>query len=140
MATTPRKRMQVKRAATPDERRPFHAHGHVDVHALGEGAAMHGTFEPGWRWSNDVAPIAGTRSCQSPHLGYVLSGRMQVRMDDGQEEEIGPGDFVRIEPGHDAWVIGDEPCVMVDFAATDYAKARTAPVRPSRPGERTSAS
>lgn len=127
MATIARRGMQVKRGAAPDESRPFKAHGHVDVHKLGEGAVMHGVFEPGWKWSNDVKPIAGTKSCQTAHLGFVVSGRMRIRMDDGQEEELGPGDFAKIEPGHDAWVVGDEPCVMVDFGGVEaYAKPTAA--------------
>jgi quercetin dioxygenase-like cupin family protein len=63
-------------------------------------------------------------SCQAGHTGYVVSGRMHLRMDDGTEREIGPGDAVRIEPGHDAWVVGNENCVMIDFTAPDYAKQR----------------
>lgn len=74
------------------------------------------TFEPGWRWSEHVKPIAGTESCEITHLGYVISGRQGVRMDDGTELEFGPGDVVAIPPGHDGWVIGDEACVLLDFA------------------------
>jgi quercetin dioxygenase-like cupin family protein len=80
-------------------------------------------FQPGWRWSEDVKPIAGTQSCQAPHAIYVISGRMGIRMDDGTEGEIGPGDIAMIEPGHDAWVVGDEACVGVDFGGyASYAK------------------
>ncbi len=85
------------------------------------------TFEPGWRWSESIAPIAGTESCTVHHNGYVVSGRMQVRMDDGGESEVGPGDVFVIPPGHDAWVVGDEQCVVYDFAGTmakEYAKAK----------------
>jgi hypothetical protein len=63
--------------------------------------------------------VAGTNSCQVPHVGYVVSGRLVVRMDDGSEQEIGPGDAVAIPPGHDAWTVGDVPCVMLDFAGAD---------------------
>jgi quercetin dioxygenase-like cupin family protein len=84
---------------------------------------MRAVFEPGWKWSVDVAPIAGTASCQAQHLGYVISGRMRIRMEDGSEDEVGPGDFLRVAPGHDAWVLGDEPCVMVDFGGVEqYAQ------------------
>lgn len=85
------------------------------------------TFEPGWRWSDHVKPIAGTESCMAPHAGYVISGRMQVRMDDGTELTLEPGDVVSIDPGHDAWILGDEPCVMLDWQGyADYAKPRGA--------------
>jgi hypothetical protein len=84
---------------------------------------MRGVFEPGWKWSEDVRPIAGTNSCQASHLGYVVSGRMKIRMEDGGEEELSPGDFFQISPGHDAWVVGSETCVLVDFAGYEqYAK------------------
>ena len=67
--------------------------------------------------------MAGTDSCQVTHLLYCLSGRMKVVMDDGTEGEMGPGDMAAIEPGHDAWVVGDEPCVAVDFGGVaQYAK------------------
>ena len=72
-----------------------------------------------------MKPIAGTDSCQAPHLGYVVSGRQKVRMDDGTEMEFGPGDVVCIPPGHDGWTVGDEPCVVLDFSGmTDYAKPK----------------
>lgn len=80
-------------------------------------------FEPGWRWSDDVKPIAKTDLCEISHLGYCLSGQMTVRMGDGTEAEIHAGDVFAIPPGHDAEVVGDEPCVMLDFGeATEYAK------------------
>ena len=139
MATISRSKLQVKRGGAPDESRPFIAHGHAEVHKLTDGTVMRGVFEPGWKWSKDVAPIAGTKSCQAPHVGYVISGRMRVRMDDGQEEELRPGDFVHIDPGHDAWVVGDEPCVMVDFGGYEtYAKH--APAQARKEGDRTSVS
>jgi quercetin dioxygenase-like cupin family protein len=81
------------------------------------------TFHPGWRWSEHVKPIAGTDSCQAPHVGYCVSGRMKVVMDDGSEMEAAPGDFAIIPPGHDAWIVGDEDCVMLDWQGfADYAK------------------
>jgi len=97
----------------PDETRPVDK-GTVEVVTLAGGTVMRTTFQPGWRWSECVRPIAGTDSCQVDHFGYCVSGRMGVRMDDGQELEIGPGDALRIPPGHDAWVIGDEPYVGID--------------------------
>ena len=82
-----------------------------DIVNLGEVTVGRAVFEPGWRWSENVKPIVGTDSCQVPHVGYVVSGRMVVRMDDGTEHEFGPGDAGTIPPGHDAWIEGDEACV-----------------------------
>ena len=99
---------------SPDEVREF-GHGHVKLVNLDSGPIGKGTFEPGWRWSNDVKPIAGTDSCQVLHIGYVISGRMAIVGDDGSEVEIGPDDVFHLGPGHDAWTVGDEACVIVDF-------------------------
>lgn len=74
-------------------------------------------FEPGWRWSDCVKPVAGTESCQARHVGVVQSGRIVVQHEDGTELELGPGDAYIIEPGHDAWVVGDEPWCSVEFAS-----------------------
>lgn len=116
--------LEIKSFSSPDEVRPFEARGHMDVVALGSGNAMRGVFEPGWKWSEHVGPIAGTESCQAPHLLYFLSGRMTIVMDDGAEAECGPGDVVRVEPGHDAWTVGDERCELIDFGGFEsYAKA-----------------
>ena len=116
--------VEVKSFDSPDETRPFAGNGKADVVTVGGTTVMRGTFEPGWRWSENVKPIAGTDSCEVYHLGYVVSGRMAVRMDDGTEGEVGPGDIVHLEPGHDAWIVGDEPCVMLDFGgSTAYAKS-----------------
>lgn len=105
------------------EGRVFRAHGHATLTDAGAVSAFKGTFEPGWRWSADVAPLAGTTSCQVRHLGFVLSGRMCVRLDDGTEHLLNPGDLCDIPAGHDAWVLGDEPCIMLDVSAeaTRYA-------------------
>jgi hypothetical protein len=134
MGTISSKKLEVKRGNAPDEARPFAAHGHADIHNFGNGVVMHGVFEPGWKWSIDVKPIAGTDSCQAPHLCYVISGRMRLRTDNGEEEEVGPGDFFKLSPGHDAWVVGSEACRLVDFAGYEqYAKAMAAPAsRPER--------
>jgi ketosteroid isomerase-like protein len=106
------------------EVRNFQAHGHAVVGSAGGAALVVGTFEPGWRFSVDLGPMVGTTTCLTRHLGYVLSGRMHVHMDDGTDLEIGPGDLFDLPAGHDAWVVGDEPCVMVDTSpeATRYAK------------------
>ena len=88
----------------------------------------HMVYQPGWRWSNDVKPIAGTESCQYHHLGLTISGRLRVQMPDGTELEIGPGDVFEIPPGHDAWVVGDEPWDSVDFEAMrTYGRRLDAP-------------
>ena len=107
----------------PDEvRRMKDAMGVIELVDLGEGLVGRATFEPGWCWSEHVKPLAGTDSCEAAHLGYVLSGRMAVVMDDGQAAEFGPGDFMSVAPGHDAWILGDEPCVIIDWQGmADYA-------------------
>lgn len=113
----------VKSFDQPDEVRPFAGHGHGDFVDIGGRPVGRGTFEPGWRWSQDVKPIAGTESCQVSHLGYVMSGHMRILMDDGSQHDIGPGDVVAIAPGHDAEVIGDEACILLDFGeVAEYAK------------------
>jgi len=115
--------LEAKSLDSPDETRQFVAHGKTDIVKLGDVTVGRAIFEPGWRWSDDVKPIAGTDSCQSHHVGYCISGRMGVRMDDGTEAEIGPGEAVVIPSGHDAWTVGDEACVMLDFAGMEtYAK------------------
>jgi quercetin dioxygenase-like cupin family protein len=113
---------EVKHAGSPDETRQFVDKGRVEVVNVGGTTIIRGTFEPGRRWSEHVKPIAKTDSCQAAHTGYVVSGRMHVRMDDGAEQEIGPGDAVYLAAGHDAWIVGDETCVFIDFTAPDYAK------------------
>lgn len=108
--------LQRKSFAQPEETRVFtDGKGKVDIVTVGDGPIGLGRFEPGWRWSANVKPLAGTDSCQSHHTGYVISGRMVVRMTDGEEEEFGPGDAFVMPAGHDAWIVGDEPCVLVDF-------------------------
>src|SRR2546421_10247880 len=115
--------LEVKSFDSPDEVRPFEGKGQAEVLNIGGRVVGRATFEPGWKWSENVKPIAGTDSCQVSHLGYVLSGRMRVYMDDGSEAEIGPGEVMAIAPGHDAEVVGDEPCVSLDFGEFgEYAK------------------
>jgi mannose-6-phosphate isomerase-like protein (cupin superfamily) len=116
-------RFQRKSLDQPDETRTFE-NGKAEVVTLGDFSASRLVFEPGWRWSENVKPIAGTDSCQVFHTGYHVSGRLHVRMDDGTEEEVGPGDAYVIPPGHDAWVVGEEPVVSVDMSratAKQYA-------------------
>ena len=115
--------LEIKNVRTPDETRPFADKGSAAVMNVGGHTAIYGTWEPGWRWSDHVKPMAGTDSCQATHLLYCLSGRMKVVMEDGTEGELGPGDMASIAPGHDAWTVGDEPCVAVDFGGiAQYAK------------------
>ncbi len=109
---------------SPDDLRPFKdGKGRAEIVTLGGLTLGRGTFEPGWHWTEHVKPIAGTHSCQATHTGYVLEGRMAVKMDDGTEMEFGPGDAFYMPPGHDAWVVGDKPCVLIDVTGFGiYAK------------------
>ena len=112
-----------KNLGAPDETRQFQGKGSMAVVAVGDLTVGRGTFEPGWKWSTNVKPIAGTDSCQANHTGYIVSGRMRIRMDDGTESEAGPGDVIVATAGHDAWIVGDEPCVMLDWTGVaKYAK------------------
>ena len=117
-------KMTRKSLDSPEETRPFtDGKGKLELVNLDPGPVGRATFEPGWKWSSHVKPIAKTDRCQAAHLGYYLSGRMVVRMDDGEELEFGPGDFAVIPAGHDAWIVGDEPCVVIDWQGfADYAK------------------
>jgi hypothetical protein len=118
MATT----MQKKNLSTADEVRKF-PKGLLELVTLGGVTFGRGTFEPGWRWSTSVKPLAKTHSCEAPHLQYHISGRLSVRMDDGSEAEFGPGDVSLLPPGHDAWVVGNEPVVVIDISGmVNYAK------------------
>jgi len=117
---------EKKSIETPDETRPFDK-GRADMVTVGDVVFAKATFEPGWRWSECVKPIAGTDSCQVHHNGYVVSGEMHIVMDDGTELDIGPGDVFVCPAGHDAWVTSDEPCVAFDFSpgVVAYAKPTT---------------
>lgn len=115
--------LEIKSLDAPDERRPIADKGDVLVYNVGGRTVLGGTWNPGWRWSEHVKPMAGTDSCEATHLIYLQSGRMQIVMSDGTEGEIGPGDLAYIGPGHDAWVVGDEPCVGLDFGGfAEYAQ------------------
>ena len=111
------------KAVGKDEVREF-PKGKLEMSTVGKMMVGRATFQPGWRWSESVKPIVGTDSCQVPHNGYVVSGRIAIKMDDGTEFEAGPGDAYDIPAGHDGWVVGDEPYVGVDFssAMSEYAK------------------
>jgi class 3 adenylate cyclase len=109
-------RLQRKSFTTPDQVRKFPT-GRIEVVTLDEMAVGRVVLQPGWRWSKDVAPIAGTSSCQHRHVGYMISGSLEVRMEDGTKLVIGPGEAYEIPPGHDAWVVGDELLDSVEFAS-----------------------
>ena len=117
--------MEKKSLAQPDEIREV-PRGLIEIVYLGELQFSRTTFYPGWRWSESVKPIAGTESCEFHHLGFVVSGRKHVRLNDGTETDVGAGDVVEIAPGHDAWVVGDEALVMYDFGQDDRDFAKTA--------------
>jgi hypothetical protein len=107
---------------SPDETRTFDK-GKLELVTIGGNTFGRATFQPGWRWSTSVKPLVNTKSCEAPHLQYQVSGRLHVVMDDGSEDEFGPGDIALLPPGHDAWVVGDEPVVVIDFSGmVDYAK------------------
>ena len=113
----------VKSFDTPDETRTP-PKTTVEVVELSGIKAGRMTFQPGWKWSECIKAVAGTDSCRVHHVGVVVSGRLHVIHDDGTEGDVGPGDAYVIEPGHDAWVIGDEPVVGFEFdssAAQTYA-------------------
>ena len=107
--------LRRKRFDRPDEVRTVER-GRIDLVELGELVVGRAVFEPGWRWSEHVKPIVGTESCQVHHLGYVISGHLHVEMDDGASIELRGGDTFEVPPGHDAWVVGDEPWESVDYA------------------------
>jgi hypothetical protein len=123
MATTGQT-AERKSLSQPEETRPF-PKGRLELVKIGGVTMGRASFEPGWKWSECVKPIAKTDSCQAPHLGYVISGQMKAVMDDGQELSFGPGDAMSLPPGHDAWIVGNEPCVVIDIGgAGDYAKPK----------------
>ena len=115
--------LQQKNLDSPDETRTFQ-NGKAQVVTLGDFTASRLVLEPGWRWSENVKPIVGTDSCQVLHTGYVVSGRMHLVHEDGSEQEVGAGDVYVIRPGHDAWIVGEETYVGVDFSSETerYAK------------------
>ncbi|MCD2191782.1 cupin domain-containing protein [Actinomycetospora endophytica] len=114
----------VKNMDAPDETRTPNL-TNVDVVALGDATIARMTLQPGWRWSECIKPLAGTDSCQTPHLGYLASGRLHVVADDGTEADLVAGSAYRLAPGHDAWVVGDQPVVGLEFeskTAETYAR------------------
>jgi quercetin dioxygenase-like cupin family protein len=106
--------LQTKSFHTPEASRTL-PKTRMDLLLFEELTVLKTTLDAGWRWSEHVKPEAGTHSCQTPHLLCLLSGRVHVVMDDGTEADIAAGDVVAVPPGHDAWVVGEEPCVSLDF-------------------------
>ena len=122
MAVTSAKLQKKSLDSSLDETRTFEK-GKIDIANLGDVTIGKAVFEPGWSWEKCVKPIAKTTSCQAPHMMYIISGRMKVVMDDGTEDEFGPGDTAVVPPGHNAWTVGNEPCVGIDFTgAKEYAR------------------
>jgi quercetin dioxygenase-like cupin family protein len=117
-------RVTKKSVKKPDETRIF-PKGRLEVVSVSGFTIGRATYQPGWKWSKHVKPIVGTETCQAHHVGYAISGRLAGTSEDGSKWEIGPGDVVDIPPGHDAWVVGKTPVVLVDFmGAFNYAKPR----------------
>lgn len=101
--------------SSPDQTLTFEK-GKVEIAKVGDTTIGRGYFEPGWSWEKSIKPIAKTDSCQLPHTHYVISGRLKVALDDGTEEEFGRGDVAYVPPGHNSWVVGNEPLVILDFS------------------------
>ena len=115
---------QMRSFEKPEEIREF-PNGRLELVKIGGATVGRATFEPGWRWTTSVQPLAQTRSCEAPHFQYHVSGVLRIRMDDGEEFDCRAGDVSLLPSGHDAWVVGDEPAVVVDFQGMiDYAKAQ----------------
>ncbi|MGD0886812.1 MAG: cupin domain-containing protein [Thermodesulfovibrionales bacterium] len=115
---------QLKSFGKPDEIREF-PKGRLELINVGGATIGRAIFNPGWRWSTSVQPIVKTKSCEAPHFQYHVSGVLKILMDDGTELECHPGDISLLPSGHDAWVVGAEPAVVVDFQGMiDYAKAK----------------
>ena len=113
---------EQKNFTKPDETREF-PNGKADILNIGGGSVGRLVFQPGWRWSKDVQPLAKTTSCEAPHFQYHVSGKLGIKMDDGSEFIAGPGDVTALPSGHEAWVVGDEPVVVIDwFGASNYGK------------------
>ena len=116
------KKMEAKSLNTPEEVRTFDK-GKLELIKIGGAVIGRATFQPGWKWSESVKPLVKTKSCEAPHFQYHVSGTLKIRMDDGTEVECKPGDVSFLPMGHDAWVVGKEPVVVVDFQGmVDYAK------------------
>ena len=115
---------ELKNFGKPDEVREF-PKGRVELINIGGATIGRAIFEPGWRWATSVQPLARTKSCEAPHFQYHVSGVLRVKMDDGAEFDCRPGDVSLLPSGHDAWTVGNEPAVVVDFQGMlDYARGK----------------
>jgi len=115
---------ELKNFGKPDEVREF-PKGRVELINIGGATIGRAIFEPGWRWATSVQPLAKTKSCEAPHFQYHVSGVLRVKMDDGAEFDCRPGDVSLLPSGHDAWTVGNEPAVVVDFQGMlDYASGK----------------
>jgi hypothetical protein len=120
--THTQQRTEHRSFTEPDEVRPFD-NGQAEILHVGDSDIGRLVLQPGWRWSNDVQPIAGTDLCEAPHFQYHVAGTLRIRMADGTEFDAVPGDVTSLPSGHDAWVVGDEPVVVVDwYGASNYAR------------------
>jgi hypothetical protein len=115
---------QSESFSRPQETCPF-PNGKVELITIAGVTFGRATFEPGWRWSTHLKPIIGTNTCQTPHLGVQLSGIMHIKMDDGTERDIGPGEVANIPPGHDGWVVGNVPVVFIHITGMENYASRT---------------
>jgi hypothetical protein len=116
------KSIETKSFDSPDEVRKFDK-GRLEVLNISGRVLGRATFEPGWRWSQSLKHVANTESCQAPHFQYHLSGILHIKTDDGIERDVGAGEVSLLGAGHDAWVVGDTPVVVIDFQGmVDYGK------------------
>lgn len=118
--------IEINDFSSPDEVRSPHPSVRVEVAKMGVGEIGRYTFQPGWRWTEHIKPVVGGTACQTEHVGYLVSGRMGIETADGTMAEVRAGSVYHIQPGHDGWAIGDEPCVVVEFqGARTYATPQT---------------
>lgn len=128
MAQSPqaKQKLELLTFSKPQEMREF-PNGKVELVKTADVTFGRATFQPGWQWSKHIGPTAGTKSCQCSHLGLQVSGTMHIKMDDGTERDIHPGEIAHIPPGHDGWVVGNEPVVFIDITGMEeYAKQKKA--------------
>lgn len=117
-------KLEIRQFDSPDETLVFEK-ARFDKISAGGWTLGRARYEPGWKWSEHVGPTVGTKSCEIEHVGLVLSGRAAIRMDDGTEVVVGPGDLFMVPPGHDSWVVGEEPYVSIHLQGADkYARAQ----------------
>lgn len=120
--SAPKPKAEHKNFLKPDEVREF-PKGRLELIKVGGATIGRAIFQPGWKWSESVQPLVHTKSCDAPHFQYHVSGVLRIKMDDGTEFDCKAGDVSLLPSGHDAWVVGDQPAVVVDFQGMiDYAK------------------